>query len=294
MTISILLALIGLIGYAWRRRDGELVVALALGLGLCASVVAVAATVPTGALGFAAASYVLIWTSAAGMFVWLVFAWSSWVLLVPARLQGAAVHPRLKLTALGIVALVVVAVSVRPAEDPTRLPPGNKDFALIREATERVISAVGRDTDVLVVHVGNPAQTFETSIIYALRRHGVTPAVRRKLPSSLRAREAVLPGFPSLSHRRHRRRTYGTGHPSRPSLDSAPGGHRHDPPRAKIGPGHSCYARSLKDCGAARLAAARMRRRSLMAREPLAVCVGRSLVYRHEHMFASGSSGSAG
>jgi len=180
VTISIILALIGLIACAWRRRRRELVVALALGLGLCASVVAVAASVPAGSLGFAAAAYVLIWTSAAGMFVWLVLCWSAWVLLAPAPLQGAAVHARLKLAALGTTAVVAVAVSVRPAEDPTRLPPGNKDFPLIRDATARVVTAVGRDRDVLVKHVGHPAQTFETAIIYALRRHGVTPAVRRK------------------------------------------------------------------------------------------------------------------
>jgi hypothetical protein len=180
VTISIILALIGLIACAWRRRKPELVVALALGLGLCASVVAVAASVPAGPLGYAAGAYVLIWTSAAGMFVWLVLAWSAWVLLAPAPLQGAVMHPRLKLTALGAAAVLAVVVSLRPAKDPTRLPPGNKDFPSIRDATARVVTAVGHEKDVLVVHVGDPAQTFETAIIYALRRHGVTPAVHRK------------------------------------------------------------------------------------------------------------------
>ena len=191
------------------------------------------------------------------MFVWLVFAWSSWVLLVPARLQGAVVHPRLNLIALGIAALVVVTVSMRPAEDPTRLPPGNKDFALIRETTERVISAVGGEKDVLVVHVGDPAQTFETAIIYALRRHGVTPAVRRKYlitelgnrysPDSRLYRTVVTVG-----------ERMGPVTPAGQVLIRRPEVTARSPPRAKIGPAHPRYGRSLKRMWASSLAAARM------------------------------------
>jgi hypothetical protein len=182
--VAVLAVLLGLLGLALRRGRHDLVVALALALGLCAAVLVAAASVPTGKLGFAAGFYVLEWCAPAGLFVWLVAGCSAWTMLAP-----VAWSPPLRtwpaLGALGLAAVVATGAAIRDPEEPGRLPPGSKDYEAIRAASARVTEAVGADRDVRIDRVGVPIQSFETAIVYALRRNGVIPAVRPALAQEL-------------------------------------------------------------------------------------------------------------
>ncbi len=173
----VLASLVGMLVLARRRERHDVVVAMALSLGLCVSVLAVEADLPTGRLGFAAAFYALQWISPAGMFVWLMLGWSTVVLLVPHRVSWLSRSRVAAPAGLALAAVVAMVTSVRDASDVNRFPPGDKDFGALRAATTRVTGAVGKDKDVLVVHAGVPTSTFETALVYALRRKGVRPAV---------------------------------------------------------------------------------------------------------------------
>ncbi len=75
--LSTLLVLVGLLAtlvVGGRRRRTELVAASALGLVLCVSIAAVAASTP--ASQSFTLSYTLRWASPAGMCVWLLLGWS--------------------------------------------------------------------------------------------------------------------------------------------------------------------------------------------------------------------------
>jgi hypothetical protein len=157
--------------------------AIGLALLLVLSVVVVAAAIPVGNLGLAALGYVLVWTVPAGMFVWLTLAWSAWVLLPAFRSRIVA---RRGVAVAGLAAVAVVALFVaagRDYDDPTRLPPGLKDYRLVQATADRVGAALTGSHGVLIdvpLEVRN-SLTFQSAIAYAIRRDGLAIGVPARL-----------------------------------------------------------------------------------------------------------------
>jgi hypothetical protein len=192
--LLVLAALAGLLLAAVRRGCHDAATALALALVMCLSLLFVAASIPTGVLGFAAAGYVFAWTSPAGMFVWLALGWSAVVLFAPWRLP----LPRRGIVAAASgLAVLAVAVTVgRDYESPNRLPPGLKDYALVDDASERVVDALAGSKAVLLdvpIEVRN-SLTFQSAITYALRREGLAIGVPPRLVKELGDQYAASPG----------------------------------------------------------------------------------------------------
>ena len=180
-TLVVLVAgLLALLAVAVRRRRHDLSAALALALLLILSVVSVAGSIPAGSLGFSALSYVLVWTSPAGMFVWLTLAWSVWALL---PVLQRTIAPRVVMAGLAAVAVVAVLVSLgRDYHNRERLPPGLKDYRLIKASSERVLNALGDSRGVLILspwQVDNSI-VFQSAVAYALRREGLTISTERR------------------------------------------------------------------------------------------------------------------
>jgi hypothetical protein len=96
-TIALLIALgaIAIVGVLRRRRD--LATAGAIGLILCAALAAVAAQTPTTPVLAATLAYSLWWGSQCGMWVWLIVAWSAYVLA-----RALAVEHRLPAWSRGV------------------------------------------------------------------------------------------------------------------------------------------------------------------------------------------------
>jgi hypothetical protein len=167
-----------------RRRQLDVAAAAALALALCLSVTLVSAGIPLGTLGFTAVGYVLVWTSPAGMWVWLTLVWSAWRLLRP---QGAAVRlprPALAWGALGAATALAVAVAAgRDYDAPDRLPPGVKDYDLIRSTTARVAEAVAGSDGILIdaPRAVRNSLTFQSAIAYELRCAGLRLSVPARL-----------------------------------------------------------------------------------------------------------------
>ena len=173
-------ALLVLLAIAWRRRHHEAVTALALSLLLCVAVAAVSASIPANAVGLAAIGYVLTWTSLAGMWAWLIAVWSAVALLAPAHRR---VVPRLlRPVAVGAVAVLAVLVAAgRDYESSERLPPGVKDYRMIRAAAERVGDALSDSGGVLLDAPREVPLTFKSAATLALRRKGVSVYVPPRL-----------------------------------------------------------------------------------------------------------------
>jgi hypothetical protein len=182
---------------ARRARRPDLTAALALALALCVAVVAVAAALPTGSLGFAAVGYTLVWTSPAGMWVWLALGWTAWALLPGARVADLMRRPQLAWAALGASGLLAVAVAAgRDYETADRGPPGLKDYRLIDATVDRVTAAVAGGDG---VHIDVPitvrnSLTFQSAIAYGLRREGLSFTVPPRLVKEM-GRGYRGPGF---------------------------------------------------------------------------------------------------
>lgn len=174
-------ALLVLLAIAWRRRHHEAVTALALSLLLCVAVAAVAASIPANGVGLAAIGYVLTWTSPAGMWAWLIAVWSAAALVAPAHRRVAP--PRLlRPVAAGAVAVLAVLVAAgRDYESSERLPPGVKDYRMIRAAAERVGDALSDSRGVLLDAPREVPLTFKSAATFALRRKGVSVYVPPRL-----------------------------------------------------------------------------------------------------------------
>jgi hypothetical protein len=193
--IAVVAALAVLLGIARRRGRTDLVTGIALALALCLSIVVVAASMPAGLLGFAAVGYTLAWTAAPGMWVWIVLIWSLLVLVVPVHLAGS--RGRLA-GALGVVAVLAILVALqRDYDDPGRLPPGLKDYELIRATADAVANAVSGSRGVLIdtpIGVRN-SLTFQSAIAYRLRREGLVFMVPPRLVKEMGDQYGVSPGY---------------------------------------------------------------------------------------------------
>jgi hypothetical protein len=168
------------------RRGGQHDLSMAIGLALLLvlSIVVVGAAIPLGTLGLTALGYVLVWTVPAGMWVWLTLAWSAWLLL-PA-LQSRIAPRRGFAVGAGLAAVAVLAALVaagRDYDDPSRLPPGLKDYRLVESTADRVREAVAGSHGVLLDAPieARHSLTFQSAIAYAVRREGLPIGVPERL-----------------------------------------------------------------------------------------------------------------
>lgn len=115
---AVLLVMIGLGLLAARRRRFDLVALIATALVLALSVVVTASLLPSRGPLVEVTGYSLLWATAAGVFIWIAVAWTSWLLYADARHQSGVsvfrLRPsrRLYVGAFAIVALVALGVGV--------------------------------------------------------------------------------------------------------------------------------------------------------------------------------------
>jgi hypothetical protein len=199
-TVSLVLLLAGLLVLlvvALRRRRHELSAGLALATLLILSVALVAGSIPSSTLGFAALTYVLVWTSPAGMWVWLMLAWSAWALRPTFHREIARRTVASGLAGLVAVAAVATLVALgRDYDDPERLPPGLKDYPRVEATSARVAEAVAGSRGVLLdvpIQVRN-SLTFQSAVAYALRRKGITIYAPRRLSREMGRQYQPSPG----------------------------------------------------------------------------------------------------
>jgi hypothetical protein len=163
----LIVALLGL-----RRRRPDVVTGAALALVLSGAVVVGTASLPGLLL---LRDYALRWTSPAGMFIWLVLAWSLAVPLratrwgVVDRLTLAAVRRRAfaSLIALTITATLAVVVATGAESDPDRWA-----WRPARAVASRLGARLPSQHTVLVRASSLTTYAFQTAIIYRLRRQG--------------------------------------------------------------------------------------------------------------------------
>jgi hypothetical protein len=86
-----------------------------------------------------------------------------------------------------VVVVGVAVVAGREYDSPDRLPPGLKDYALVRAATDRIADALRGSRGVLIdvpIEVRN-SLTFQSAIAYSLRREGLALAVPPRLSKEM-------------------------------------------------------------------------------------------------------------
>jgi hypothetical protein len=183
--VLVLAALIALALVARRRGRRDITAAIALAGVLCAIVALDAAGTPERA--FATVGYTMLWASPAGMFVWLVLAWSVATLVAGSRL---AIRSG-RLAGLALAATAVAGTLVAITADPHFEP-----FGRMRLAEDRALATVPAGDAVRVDRFARefwPVVTgvrFQAGLVYALRRHGRTvraPVIASKLGAHYRA-----------------------------------------------------------------------------------------------------------
>jgi hypothetical protein len=192
--LLVVAGLLALLVLARRRRRPDLLAAVALALALCLSVAVVAAAIPAGLLGFTAFQYALVWTSPAGMWVWLALLWSGWTLLVPAR---RAPEVRTGLAVAGLAAVAATAALVAAGRDygAPQQPPGLKEYRLVSDTADQVGDALAGSGGVLLdvpIRVRH-SLTFQSAVAYELRSRGYAVSVPDRLVKELGS--AYRPGL---------------------------------------------------------------------------------------------------
>jgi hypothetical protein len=201
------LLVVGLVGL--RRRRNDVVAGAALALAVSASIVVVAASL-AGLTVFR--DYALRWSSPAGMFVWLVLGWSLTALLRPAswpavrRTRTLAVVRRPAIVPVSLLALTAILAGVAatgPVSDSDTLPWA---YRPARAVTSLLPGRLPRQQAVEVRGSSFLAYTFETAIIYSLRRDGyrvVAPSEDAALDLSERLGSYYSPGGLGATPRRY-------------------------------------------------------------------------------------------
>jgi hypothetical protein len=166
LVVGVLVALTIL---GWRRRRTDVWAACAVGLALCAALVAAAAAVPQSS--FASVGYGLRWASPAGMSIWLLVGWSLAMIAARRFALTPARRPVLAVIGLGvaIATSIVVAVTADPVDEPYRqmrlIADRVKTELPTTTGSVRVSSAFSGDTYFM-------AFDLEAGTVYALRREG--------------------------------------------------------------------------------------------------------------------------
>jgi hypothetical protein len=186
--IVVLCALVAATIAALRGNRRDLALGALIGLVLCAAFAAMVASTPADAVN--TLGYTMWWGSPAGMWAWLIVAWSAVELIDVRRRVGAVRLPRFAPAAgAGLVALAGGAIAA------SRGPDAHAPFYRpVRDVEASLNATVPRGRTVLLVQRGSVVVPVEPAVRYALRRRNV-----RAL-----GRGAVRPGaWYALDNRRY-------------------------------------------------------------------------------------------
>jgi hypothetical protein len=153
-TVALLAGLVAALAGGVRRRRSGLAAAAAIGLVLCGSLAAVAASTPSRSLN--TLGYALWWGSVAGAFMWVGLAWVCGLRL-----------PRTGVPAVAVAAAVVVLTTGPDAHRPTYMP--------ARTVSARLVARIPSGETVLVEPLPALRAVIQPAVIFALRRHGDHP-----------------------------------------------------------------------------------------------------------------------
>jgi hypothetical protein len=169
--VLLLVTLLAVAAIGVMRRRVELWAGALIALMLCAGLFAVAEATPTKRVLAETLGYTLWWGSPAGMFVWVVIAWSSVAMLSELRL------PRVRLPAFaaaaGAVAVAGIAAAVAVAERSDYHVPEYGPVAKMYAGLGRGVPA--QRTVLLLGYLGNRTFRFKMAARFALIRHGIRP-----------------------------------------------------------------------------------------------------------------------
>lgn len=181
------------VGLARGRRD--VAAGALIGLVLCGALAAVAATTPSASSVTLTLAYTMWWGSQAGMWVWLMLAWSGWLALgaarrawARARLERPGVRPargwsrlrppvalpgggRVLACVAGLAATGAVAGAVAAAEKPDEHVAVYGPTASLVSSLDRAIPP-GRTVD-LIANLDYTTTVIKPAIRYFMARHGV-------------------------------------------------------------------------------------------------------------------------
>ncbi len=183
VAVVVALVTLALTGLRSRRRD--VVAAGALALTLCAALAFAVSSVPRSAFG--TLGYGLWWASSAGMFVWLVLAWSGATLLAGVR-RGATVRLSARAAPAALIAVAAVGAVVAATADRR-----DDAYSQMRAVSDRLSTALPSGQPVRV-EARTPtdlfmAAGFQLGVVYALRHRGepvTAPSVAELLGSRYR------------------------------------------------------------------------------------------------------------
>lgn len=204
-TLLVLLGLVAMVAVGLAAREARTWSAGLIGLALCACIGAVAASTPTLPVLAATLGYTLWWASPAGMFVWVVLAWSALRLLaslpavrrLSARYPGARSRSLLAAGAGACIAVTALAAAVATGERPDE---HLQEYAPV-SALNRVLQRLPAHSTVLLTGaLGDSTFRFKMAARLALVRHGVHPVS----PGT----DTRLGQWYDLDHRRYRCTVY--------------------------------------------------------------------------------------
>ena len=212
-TVLILLALSAVAAIGVLRRRTELWTGAMIALVLCAGLYAVAAATPTKRVLAETLGYTMWWGSPAGMFVWVMLAFSA-VAIVPQL--GL---PRLRIPAFASAAAAAAivagaAAAVAIAERSDYHLPEYRPLAKLYAGLERGVPP--HRTVKLLGYLGNRTFRFKMAARYAMVRRGIRP-----LSPGVDVR---LGSWYDLDHHRHDCAVYvkdGTSSPARVATEVA-------------------------------------------------------------------------
>jgi hypothetical protein len=171
-TVLILVALLTVAAFGVLRRRTELWSGALIALLLCAGLYAVAAATPTKRVLAETLGYTMWWGSPAGMFVWVMLAFSAVTIVSELAL------PRLRIPAFASVAaaasiLAGAAAAVAIAERSDYHLPEYGPLAKLYAGLERGIPP--HRTVKLLGYLGNRTFRFKMAARYAMVRRGIRP-----------------------------------------------------------------------------------------------------------------------
>jgi hypothetical protein len=171
-TILILVALLAVAAIGVLRRRAELWSGALIALLLCAGLYAVAAATPTKRVLAETLGYTMWWGSPAGMFVWVMLAFSAVAIVSELAVPRLRV-PAFASTAAAAAILTGAAAAVAVAERSDYHLPEYGPLAKLYAGLERGVPP--RRTVKLLGYLGNRTFRFKMAARYAMVRRGIRP-----------------------------------------------------------------------------------------------------------------------
>jgi hypothetical protein len=164
------LALVAVLAFVRRRRDVS--AAAAIGLALCAALALEAAHTPAPRVLSATLGYTMWWGSQVGMWVWLVLAWSAWLVLSPRVRALAPRMPRVLIpAAVSFLALAAAGAAASRTEKPDEHVAVYRPIAALATPLTRMFAA--GQTVRLDGRLDVSPMPIKPALRYLLVRHGV-------------------------------------------------------------------------------------------------------------------------